>query len=203
MEIKGNVYNYLQYLEQLKAMVLEEKTSGNNQSKELIGFTSLNQTRMLRINKTFQLNPLLQTQIENLNHEQTWVVIAAAWCGDCAQNLPVIGKISEASKGRISLKIIERDENLNWLEKYHTNGSKSIPKVIAFNKDNVELFTWGPRPQEAQNLVLGYKQNPGNKSWHQFEIELHTWYAKNKSTDIQLELLSLLANSENVPNQGN
>jgi len=72
MEIKGNVFDYQQYLGYIKMLVMEGRTSGNNQSEDLRAFTSLNQTRMLRINKTFQMNPLLKTQIEKLNLPQTW-----------------------------------------------------------------------------------------------------------------------------------
>ncbi|MEM9997992.1 MAG: thioredoxin family protein, partial [Bacteroidota bacterium] len=39
------------------------------------------------------------------------------------------------------------------IERYHTNGSHSIPKLVAFDGDGTELFTWGPRPAEAQAQV--------------------------------------------------
>ncbi|MEL7362077.1 MAG: thioredoxin family protein, partial [Bacteroidota bacterium] len=50
----------------------------------------------------------------------------------------------------LSLHVLLRDENVDLIERYHTNGSHSIPKLIAFDADGAELFTWGPRPAEAQ-----------------------------------------------------
>lgn len=188
MEIKGEIYSYNSYMQFLTKLVNEESTTGELQTEELVAFTNLNLKRMERLNKTLIIQDSLVQCFENEFEKQTWVVLVEAWCGDCAQNLPVIGKIAESSKGLIDLKIIIRDQNMHWFDKYLTNGSKSIPKLIAFNKEHKELFTWGPRPLPAQKLLLNYKLNPNGKSWNDFETELHTWYAKDKSQTIQIEL---------------
>lgn len=199
MEILGSIYHYTQFIDWVKQLVAEGKTSGPNQSEMLISFTALNLKRMERINKTLHLQESLIETIERLAQKQIWYVITEAWCGDSAQNLPAIVKIAEASDGKIELRIILRDENPNWIEKYHTNGGKSIPKLISFTETGEELFTWGPRPKEANFIFWEWKNNPNGKSWDDFEKELHGWYTKDKNISLQNEfdeiLCTMLVNS--------
>lgn len=192
MKAQGAIFNYNQYMQWLSDMVQRGITSGNKQTPALIEFTRLNHKRMERLNKTIVLEDNLLDIMVSLEGKQIWYVLAEVWCGDCAQILPVIGKISELAQGSIDLRIIQRDENPEWMEKYHTNGSKSVPKLIAFNSFGQELFTWGPRPKEAQTLLINWKNSPNGKTWDDFELELHTWYAKDKTKSIQYELSQLL-----------
>lgn len=190
MEIKGKSYSYESFLDLVDTCVAEGKTTGNTQSEALIGFTALNQKRMARLNKTLQLTEKAVAALDGITEEQHWYVITEAWCGDSAQNLPVLAKMA-AQNSKISLKIILRDEHTEIIQKYHTNGSHSIPKLVVFS-GNEECFTWGPRPAAAQAFVLDWKANPNNKTWHEFETELHMWYTKNKGVDVQNELVHLL-----------
>lgn len=180
-------YSYPEYFDLVTQLVSQAKTSGYNQSKDLINFTLLNHRRMDRINKTVELSESLKQAMVTVP-EQEWLIITEAWCGDSAQILPVLAKIANQSEGRISLKIIFRDEYPQLIEKYHTNGSKSIPKLISFDKDGVELFLWGPRPAPAQELFLNWKLSENRISWNDFELQLHTWYSRDKTRSIQKEI---------------
>ena len=62
----------------------------------------------------------------------------------------------------INLQLVLRDENLELMDLFLTNGGRSIPKLIALDKDLNILFTWGPRPQTATNMVLDYKTKHGS-----------------------------------------
>lgn len=190
--INSDEFTYFNYLKYVNSLVQNHKTSGHNQTEKLIEYTALNQKRMERLNKTIKLIPDLVKILKNLNQQQTWVIISEAWCGDCAQNIPVIGKMAEAANNKIKLKIIGRDENPNWMEKYTTNGAASIPKLIAFNTNNIEIFTWGPRPKPALEILEYYKANKHTMTKDEFELQLHTWYAKNKQMAIQQEFIELL-----------
>jgi hypothetical protein len=192
MKIKIPLFSYQQFIDWVSELVTNKKTSGNNQSEALIAFTALNQKRMERIYKTTQISEELASMLLNIKEKQTWYVITEAWCGDSAQSLPFIAKLADLAGGKISLSIFLRDENPEWIEKYHTNGSKSIPKLISFDENGKELFTWGPRPKEAQEILLAWKANPNGRTWEEFEKELHTWYAKDKTVAIQKEFEAIL-----------
>jgi hypothetical protein len=77
------------------------------------------------------------------------------------------------------------------MDQYLTNGkSKSIPKLIAIDENNKELFNWGPRPHVLQEMFYHMKANaihdPGIKE------EMHRWYAQDKTITTQKEILKLL-----------
>lgn len=193
LNINGETLNYNDFIAWVETLVQQGKTSGHRQTPELVGYTALNLKRMSRIFKTTVINEDLTHVLDDLVEIQKWYVITEAWCGDSAQSFPVIAKIAEASKGKILINVVLRDDNPEWMEKYHTNGSKSIPKLIAFNAKAEEIFTWGPRPKAAHDLLLAWKANPEGKSWEDFEIELHTWYAKDKTQTLQTELFEKIS----------
>jgi len=203
MKVNGAIFNYSQYMDWLSNLVLQGKTSGINQSAALIQFTALNLKRMERLNKTIEIENSILDAVASIEDKQIWYVVAEVWCGDCAQNLPVIGIVAELSNGLIDLRIIQRDENPEWIEKYHTNGAKAIPKLISFNAFGQELFTWGARPKPAQELLNSWKKYPEGKSWDEFETQLHTWYAKDKTKTQQTEFCEILQSINQINKVGN
>ncbi|WP_339655958.1 thioredoxin family protein [uncultured Salegentibacter sp.] len=192
MNLNEPVYDYDSFYKWMQELAKTGKTSGDEQTQVLADFTGLNRRRMSRLNKTLILNNELKEALDTISERQEWVVITEAWCGDSAQCLPVIGKIATYSE-KITLKIVLRYKNSELMEQYLTNGSKSIPKLIAFNSNAKELFTWGPRPVPAQELLMNWKKNPAGRNWEAFETELHTWYARDKSKTIQEEFVNLLS----------
>ena len=198
LKITGQVYNYEEFFNWTSDLVAKEQSSGINPLFDLIKYTALNFKRMERLNKTIHLNEKLMASVQEISNPQIWYVITENWCGDSAQNLPLFGKIAEHSNGKIDLRIILRDLNPEWIETYHTNGSKSIPKLVAFDYNENELFTWGPRPDEAQEILMAWKNNPNGKSWDEFELELHTWYSKNKTKSTQNEIYEKLQTVESI-----
>lgn len=105
----------------------------------------------------------------------------------------MIAEIAKLNPQKIKLYILLRDENPELMDKYLTNGARAIPKLVAVNETmNKETFVWGPKPFPAQELLRKWKRNPERKSWGDFEKELHSWYAKDKTQIIQSEFLDLL-----------
>ena len=118
------------------------------------------------------------------------MVITEDWCGDSAQNLPYIAALAKMNSN-ISLRILLRDENPDIIDQYLTKGiSRSIPILVAFDEAGEELFRWGPRPKEAQELVEELKANGYIKK--DYIEKLHYWYAKNRGNNIEAELTKLL-----------
>jgi len=185
-------YTYTTYQEHLAALLNENKTTGHVQSEMLVAFTRLNTSRMARIDKTLLVLPELKDQLATFSSSLYLVVLTEGWCGDSAQTLPIINKISELSNGRISLHIVLRDDHPSLMNSHLTAGTRSIPKLIALTEHGHEVFAWGPRPAPAQQIMLDWKAK-GTVGWEQFEQELHGWYAKDKGFTTQVELGGLLA----------
>ncbi|NCP83863.1 MAG: thioredoxin family protein [Bacteroidetes bacterium] len=176
-------------------LVAEHRTTGSNQSETLLKYTELNWVRMHRIAKTLSILPEIREKIESLTESYIALVITEAWCGDGAQNLPAIAKICDLSD-KLALKVIFRDENLDIMNSYLTNGAMSIPIIVLLRKVTLEeVGVWGPKPKAAMEILANFKANP-TMSRDVFYKELHTWYAKNKSVDVQYEFMQLLNDAE-------
>lgn len=121
----------------------------------------------------------------------TWVVIAEAWCGDAAQNIPYIALLAKACEN-VEMRIVLRDENLEFMDTYLTNGSRSIPKMVVFKTERLEeITTWGPRPDFIQEQVLAFKKEaPADLPYEKFAESIHGWYAKDKNKALDTELFT-------------
>jgi len=188
------ILNGLTFEESVKmsAKKLEETDESklDELQKKRHGFRKLNIHRINRIEKTYTPSQEICEQIMKITSPQIWMVLTEDWCGDSAQNIPYISKIAECNKN-ISLRLLPRDENLDLIDMYLTDGkSRSIPKLVSFDENGNELFQWGPRPEEAKKLVKDLKEQGFSKD--EYEEKLHLWYAKNKGKNLDEEFIILL-----------
>jgi hypothetical protein len=201
MNIDFNTYlqkslTFEQYNEMIHELLSVNNTTGQDQSQGMIDYTRLNELRNKRIVNTGVLDEATTAFIESIDQKQYWLVISEAWCGDAAQNLGWIYKMATASK-QISLHIVLRDENPELMDAYLTNGARAIPKVIILNENLEVLHVWGPRPQEAQKIVIAYKENPTEPKEEMYK-RLHVWYSMNKGKAIQQEFITLLQKQKSI-----
>ena len=61
------------------------------------------------------------------------LVLAEDWCGDASNTVPVLARLADAVPG-LELRVIRRDEHPEVMDRYLTNGSRSIPIVIALDE---------------------------------------------------------------------
>jgi len=154
--------SYDAYREMIDKLLSQQKTTGTNHSEDMIHYTKMNVTRMKRLDKTTVISESLQKAVASVSTKMIWLVITEAWCGDAAQIVPVLNKIAELNPN-IEIRFILRDEHLELMDQYLTNGGRSIPKVIAIDEStNKEIFNWGPRPAGTQELFLKLKAEHEN-----------------------------------------
>lgn len=181
-----------QYQALVERAVEEGKTTGPNQTEALAGYTKLNLQRMNRVAKTTKLDTDLLQSLSEKKNDVAFLIITEAWCGDAAQSVPVFVKLAQESG--VEVKLALRDENLELIDAHLTNGGRSIPVVIALDKNSYKpAFTWGPRPAELQQIVTEYHRSPEPKPpYSEFVQKAQLWYAKDKQRTIQNELKQLL-----------
>ncbi len=184
-------YTYEEYRQMGKDLLSQGKTTGPNQSESYLQYSSLNDHRMDRLDKMVQLVPEAASVLSRLKGKQYWLVISELWCGDAAQNLPVLAKLVNATT-HIEMRIILRDENPEVMEAYLTNGTRSIPKLIVLGEKLEELWTWGPRPAGAQKLMDDFKAS-GGADKNLIITEIQKWYNADNGVSVQKEILELLA----------
>jgi len=184
-------YSYSAYRQLIDNLLAEGKTTGPAQSAELVQYTRLNEQRMSRLDKTVRVLPELVEAVRQLPHRYLWLIITEGWCGDAGQIVPVLEAVAQASAGQVATRYLLRDENPDLIDRYLTNGSRAIPQLVVLHADTLaEAAHWGPRPAVAQELVLRLKAE--GLSHEEFIIQLHTWYAHDKTQTIQRELLALV-----------
>jgi len=182
-----NALSYEGYRAFVSALLTDGKATGMEQSEALTNYSLLNNKRMKRLDKTIKLSEETLQEFQKISEPKTWLVLTEGWCGDAAQSLPVLNKIAK-STDKIDLKIILRDENLPLMDLFLTNGGRSIPKLIALDKDNNVIDSWGPRPTIASKMVADYKEKNGALD-PQFKQDLQLWYNKDKGENVQADFV--------------
>jgi len=186
-----NSYSYLEYKKMVTDLLKEGKSTGNDQSEFLLHYSTLNETRMKRLDKTITVSEDVRTKLKTLRKEYIWLVISEGWCGDAAQILPVLNKMAIESD-KIKLKIILRDSNDDVMNQYLTNGGRAIPKLLVIDKESGKVCShWGPRPKGAIDLILNYKKQFGEID-EEGKTQLQLWYLKDKGISVQEEVLEMM-----------
>lgn len=181
---------YPEYLLLLNNLLAQGKTTGPDQSDDFVEYAKLNMQRMNRLNKTVILLPELKAALKSIKGKYVWLTLTEGWCGDAAQNIPIFHAM-ENECPNIELRLLLRDENLDLMDQYLTNGTRSIPKLICLERESLkEIFTWGPRPQAVQNIMMELKAK--NTPKQESIIAVQKWYNADATKTAQQEFLQLL-----------
>ena len=187
--------NFQEYLDYFKSIV--DKSSSENEPSynysDYYDYTKLNWSRMNRWFKTGKLSAQLLEVINKIDKPQNWIVISKPWCVDAAHSVPFI-EMAARENSLISASYELKDAEPFRIEQYHTNGTKSIPKLDVRIADGNDLGTLGPRPKDCQ--VLYSKLTLQKAAFETVKVELQNWYNTNKGTDIQKELIEIISNNQ-------
>lgn len=186
--------SYQAYRDLVEELVETKLNTGNDITEALVNYTMLNDRRMKRWDKTVKVSEVVKQEVSNLKINQTWLVITESWCGDAAHVMPVMNKVAELNSG-IDFKVVLRDENDDLMNRFLTNGGKSIPKLIIIDNDSNEVLdSYGPRPSTATKLVTDYKAKHGSLT-PEFKEDLQRWYNKDKGQTAIKDLINILKTS--------
>ncbi|MES2487895.1 MAG: thioredoxin family protein [Bacteroidota bacterium] len=192
-----NSFSYTEYRQHVTALLKEGLSTGDTQSEALTHYSTLNEVRMNRLDKTVTIPGELADRLAALKKEHILLVISEGWCGDAAQILPVINKLALAN-ANLNLRIVLRDNNPELMDEYLTNGSRSIPKLVLVEKEGLHArASWGPRPHDAARLIFDYKAKFGVID-EDAKTALQKWYLHDKGHSTLHEIILLLENAENM-----
>ena len=149
---EGRLHDGLRYEEYREAWAKRLDTppadDADPEARRLHHYLEYNWDRQAQVHEAYAPSEPLREAVAAIEEPQLWMVLTEPWCGDSAFLLPVIAEAAALSD-QVSLRILPRDENLDVMDQYLTDGSRSIPKLVAFSSEGTELFTWGPRPDAA------------------------------------------------------
>ena len=115
------------------------------------------------------------------------LVIAEDWCGDASSTIPIVARFADAVPG-MELRLLRRDQHPELMDRYLTNGARSIPIVIALNESFRELGHWGPRPAELQAWVLEHRPLVPKAELYP---QVRKWYARDRGETTLREVLAV------------
>jgi hypothetical protein len=116
-----------------------------------------------------------------------FLVLLEDWCGDASNTIPMLARF--ADEAGIELRVLRRDEHPELMNRYLTQGTRSIPIVIVLDEKLREVSHWGPRPSELQEWVLA---NRGTMSKSELYPQVRRWYARDRGESMLRELLTAL-----------
>ncbi|WP_188453993.1 thioredoxin family protein [Virgibacillus oceani] len=80
------------------------------------------------------------------------IVLTEDWCGDAMLNVPILLRLAEQTD--MNVRMLLRDQNLELMDAYLTNGkSRSIPIFIFIDENGNEAAQWGPRAEKIQQFT--------------------------------------------------
>ena len=188
--------SYAEYIKLIDDLLIDGKTTGENQSEAMFNYGKLNRQRIHRLEKTVKLTDSMIKTAGNNKRKMIWLIIVEGWCGDVAQNIPTIEKIAAESEF-IETRYVLRDENLPLIDAYLTKNARSIPKLIALDAETLEeIGTWGPRPKAAMDYFHELKGQGLEKPIIMEKIQ--RWYLEDKEKSLQMEFENLLSEWSNL-----
>jgi len=116
-----------------------------------------------------------------------FLVLAEDWCNDGFSTVPVLARWAGLSPA-LELRILRRDEHPALMERYLTNGTRSIPIVIVLDEDFRELGHWGPRPVALQEWV---RANRASIPADELRPRIRRWYARDHGESALRELIDV------------
>lgn len=186
-----NSYGYSEYRNHVSELLSKGLSTGDTQSEALRNYSSLNEVRMNRLEKTIKITQNISDRLKTISKNYILLVITEGWCGDAAQLLPIMKKMADENP-LIDLRLVLRDDNATLMDGFLTNGSRSIPKLILVDAEtNTVLGSWGPRPAGAAQLIKEYKEQFGVVN-EEAKIALQKWYLNDKGLSTMEEITRML-----------
>lgn len=184
---------YAEYLAAWRDKLKTSTTGLDKDARKRIHYVRYNIERHDRVAGAYRPSDALVQSAAAIDRPQLWMVLAEEWCGDAAFAMPIIAAAA-GNSDHVELRILRRDDNLDLMDRYLTNGSRSIPKLVAFDMNGEELFQWGPRPATLQALredLVAKGMEPGA-----IVQALVAWYEAGNWSEIDAELAALIEETQ-------
>lgn len=124
-----------------------------------------NRERLEAAERNLSIAPDQLAAFKNLPESVNVLAIAEDWCGDVIANLPIVARLAQES-GKLNLRILLRDQNLDVMDQYLNKGEfRSIPVFVFLDQQFNELGVFIERPQSVTELrnqrrAEIFQQNP-------------------------------------------
>ncbi len=91
-----------------------------------------------------QFEPAQRSLLESFGRRMPLVCLAAGWCGDCAQQCPIVAAIARATRN-VDLRFLEQNAHPAVRDALSINGGKRLPVFVFLSEDWYEVSRYGDR----------------------------------------------------------
>lgn len=94
-----------------------------------------------------------QKLLASFTRETNLLVLAGAWCGDCAANCPIFDRFAEVAPV-LKVRYLDRDVHADVQAELKINGGNRVPVVVFFSEDGQEVARYGERTLTAYRKMI-------------------------------------------------
>ena len=116
------------------------------------------------------------------------LLLVEDWCGDAVNTVPYVARLAELVPG-FEMRVFARDQHPDLMDAHLTNGTRSIPLVIAYDEAFREHGWWGPRPSELQRWATSTGRTLEKDERYRY---IRTWYARDRGRTTLDEVLAMV-----------
>lgn len=117
------------------------------------------------------------------------LVLLEDWCGDAINSIPLLAALAEQVP-QLELRVLERDRNLDLMDRHLSDGARAIPVVIVLDEQFTEQGWWGSRPAALQAWAMSPEARA--MSHEDRYREVRRWYARDHGLTTLDEVLTLI-----------
>ena len=110
--------------------------------------TPAHKARWDRTRQAAVLTPEQRSRLASFTRETNILLLAGAWCGDCAGNCPLFEAFAEAAPV-LKVRYLDRDAFPAAQEELKINGGNRVPVAVFFSEDGFEVSRYGERTLTA------------------------------------------------------
>ena len=153
-------------------------------------YSKYNLERQERVEAEWIPSAAFLEAVDTLDGPLSFYFITDDWCIDSAYSLPLLQWVSNR-RSDVRLEIGLKNDNLDVLDQYLTDGARSIPKLIIENHKGEIVAVWGPQPEEIRLIRKNLMDNQAEGSVVSgTTIE---WYANSGILEVEKELGQLFS----------
>ncbi len=91
--------------------------------------------------------------LKTFTRETHVLVLAGAWCGDCASQCPILEKFAELAPS-LKVRYLDRDAYPEAQKELQINGGNRVPVAVFYSEDGQEVARFGERTLTAYRMLI-------------------------------------------------
>lgn len=145
----------------LTAALLREKfAAGFRYSDHVAGGAPDKQAAWSRLFERAALTAAQRRLLSGFTRRMHVLVVSGVWCGDCAQQCPLLERIAEGNPEAIQLRFVDRDAHADLSAQLLINAGRRVPVALFLAEDFELVSIFGDRPLARYRALAARNLGP-------------------------------------------